>query len=136
MSDGSLVGPTGAASGVETSVTSPGLGARSPDGSPSSTVGSVDVTEEVLRRQESERANQQIKAVLEEMPVGVALGLTIAYTAAAIMRARTEAPVHAAITLQTILFAAAASITIGIAFGLYPALRAARLSPIDAIRHE
>jgi putative ABC transport system permease protein len=68
--------------------------------------------------------------------VGVALGLTIAYTAAAIMRAQTEAPVHAAITLQTVLFAAAASVTIGIAFGLYPALRAARLSPIDAIRHE
>jgi putative ABC transport system permease protein len=67
---------------------------------------------------------------------GVALGLSIAYTAAAIMRAQTEAPVHAAITLQTILFAAAASVTIGIAFGLYPALRAARLSPIDAIRHE
>jgi putative ABC transport system permease protein len=68
--------------------------------------------------------------------VGVALGLAIAYGAAAVMRARTEAPVHAAVTLQTILFAAAASVTIGIAFGLYPALRAARLSPIDAIRHE
>ena len=29
-----------------------------------------------------------------------------------------------------------ASIVVGITFGLYPALRASRLSPIDAIRHE
>jgi putative ABC transport system permease protein len=68
--------------------------------------------------------------------VGVAFGLAIAFTAAAIMRAQTQAPVRAAITVETVLFAAIASITIGVVFGLYPALRAARLSPIDAIRHE
>ncbi|NGM49304.1 PAS domain-containing protein [Caulobacter sp. 602-2] len=45
----------------------------SPTGEARLLVQAVDVTEEVLRRQESERANQQIKAVLEEMPVGVAL---------------------------------------------------------------
>ena len=68
--------------------------------------------------------------------VGVAFGLAIAFTAAAIMRAQTDAPVRAAVTLETVLFAAIASITIGVVFGLYPALRAARRSPIDAIRHE
>ena len=68
--------------------------------------------------------------------VGTALGLGIAFLAAAIMRWRTEAPVHAAVTAGTIVFAAAASVTVGLVFGLYPALRAARLSPIDAIRHE
>jgi putative ABC transport system permease protein len=68
--------------------------------------------------------------------VGTLLGLGIAFLAAAIMRWRTQAPVHAAVTAGTILFAATASITVGLAFGLYPALRAARLSPIDAIRHE
>jgi len=68
--------------------------------------------------------------------VGVALGLGIAFLAAAIMRAQSSAPVHAAVTLSTILVAVGASIAIGLAFGLYPALRASRLSPIDAIRHE
>jgi putative ABC transport system permease protein len=67
---------------------------------------------------------------------GVGLGLSIAFLAAAVMRAKTKALVHAAITPATILIAAGLSVAIGIAFGLYPALRAARLSPIEAIRHE
>ena len=68
--------------------------------------------------------------------LGVLLGLGIAFLAAAIMRMQTQAPVHAAITFNTILVAAIASVIVGITFGLYPALRASRLSPIDAIRHE
>ena len=68
--------------------------------------------------------------------IGVVLGLGIAFLAAAIMRMQTEAPVHAAVSVSTILVAAVASVVVGITFGLYPALRASRLSPIDAIRHE
>jgi putative ABC transport system permease protein len=68
--------------------------------------------------------------------LGVLLGLGIAFLAAAIMRSQTQAPVHAAITASTVLVAAFASIFVGLTFGLYPALRASRLSPIDAIRHE
>ncbi len=68
--------------------------------------------------------------------IGVVLGLSIAFLTAAIMRAQTKAPVEAAITPTTILVAAGLSVAIGIGFGLYPALRASRLSPIDAIRHE
>ncbi|MEP6835482.1 MAG: ABC transporter permease [Gemmatimonas sp.] len=37
---------------------------------------------------------------------------------------------------ETVGLAALAAITIGLSFGTYPARRAARLSPIDAIRHE
>ncbi len=68
--------------------------------------------------------------------VGAALGLGIAFLTAWIMRVQTDAPVHAAVTPTTILVAAGLSVFIGLAFGLYPALRASRLSPIDAIRHE
>ena len=68
--------------------------------------------------------------------LGVVLGLAIAFLAAFVMRNQTQAPVHAAVTLGTIGVAAFASIVVGLTFGLYPALRASRLSPIDAIRHE
>lgn len=47
-----------------------------------------------------------------------------------------EAPLHAAFTWWTPLVAAVAAILIGVVFGTYPANLAARLSPIDAIRHE
>jgi len=67
---------------------------------------------------------------------GVVLGLSIAFGVAAVMRAKTHAPVHAAVTPATILGAAGLAVLIGIGFGLYPAVRASRLSPIDAIRKE
>jgi putative ABC transport system permease protein len=68
--------------------------------------------------------------------IGVALGLGIAFLTAWIMRVQTKAPVEAAVTPATILVVAGLSVAIGLTFGLYPARRAAGLSPIDAIRHE
>ena len=68
--------------------------------------------------------------------LGAALGLAGAFGVTARMRAETQAMVHAAFTWPTLAVAALTALVTGIAFGLYPAVRAARLSPIDAIRHE
>jgi len=68
--------------------------------------------------------------------LGTALGYGVSELAAWVMRIQTGAPVHPAMTPLTVLFAVLASVSVGIGFGIYPALRAARLSPIDAIRHE
>jgi putative ABC transport system permease protein len=68
--------------------------------------------------------------------LGVLLGFGVAFLAAMIMRLEAHAQVHAAVTPGTVLFAVCTSVIVGVSFGLYPALRASRLSPIDAIRHE
>lgn len=68
--------------------------------------------------------------------LGVLLGAGVAMATTAVMRAKTQAPVHAALSASTLLVAALSAIIIGMSFGLYPATRAARLSPIDAIRTE
>ena len=68
--------------------------------------------------------------------LGTLLGIAVASLVASIMRAKTMAQVHAGFSFSTVVVAIAAPVIVGIAFGIYPALRAARLSPIDAIRHE
>ncbi|MBL0170526.1 MAG: ABC transporter permease [Gemmatimonadaceae bacterium] len=69
--------------------------------------------------------------------LGVALGATI--TAGAVMGIRAWSKVenlHFVISPSTLLVAVGSSAVIGLVFGTYPARRASRLSPIDAIRHE
>lgn len=68
--------------------------------------------------------------------LGTILGILVSVAVAALMRAKTPAMVHAGFSLSTLMVSIAAPVIVGVAFGIYPALRAARLSPIDAIRHE
>ena len=68
--------------------------------------------------------------------LGVVLGLATSFGVSAIMRARTNAPVYAWVSPSTILVAVLASVVVGLAFGIYPALQAARMAPIEAIHRE
>jgi putative ABC transport system permease protein len=68
--------------------------------------------------------------------LGVLLGLAGAFGVTAAVRAYTEARVYAGVSAASVLSAVAVTVLVGLTFGVYPARRAAALSPIDAIRHE
>ena len=62
--------------------------------------------------------------------IGIGLGLAIP----SLITFATEMPT--VITLWSIILSLGISVTVGIVFGLYPAVRASRLDPIEALRHE
>ena len=68
--------------------------------------------------------------------IGALLGVGAAYLTTAIIRSQSEAQVYAAVTWQTLAVSMGAAVAVGLIFGVYPALKAARLSPVEAMRYE
>ncbi|MEJ8758028.1 ABC transporter permease [Pontibacter sp. H259] len=68
--------------------------------------------------------------------LGLMLGALLAMGAVPIIKAFADVPFEAAFTLNTLMVITVIAIVVGIVFGTYPATRAARLNPVDAIRRE
>ncbi len=66
--------------------------------------------------------------------LGVAMGWGIAQLISGITLG--DQALKTAVTLDIVLLAVSVSVFIGLFFGIYPASRAARLDPIEALRHE
>ena len=66
--------------------------------------------------------------------VGAVLGVALGVSLTLLVRAVT--PLPAAVALKWIVLGVALGLTVGTAAGVYPASRASRLDPVDALRHE
>ena len=66
--------------------------------------------------------------------LGGVIGVTLAMAIAAVVRATTPMPVVT--SLSAVIISLAISTGVGLFFGIYPAWRAARLAPIEALRAE
>ena len=66
--------------------------------------------------------------------VGGLLGVTVAWLGAVIVRNTTSVPM--AVPLSAVIVALTVSTAVGRFFGIYPARKAAKLDPIEALRFE
>lgn len=68
--------------------------------------------------------------------LGLALGLLSTLAFIPIVKALTDVPFQVAYTWNTFIIIMIIAMLIGVIFGTYPAMRAARLDPVEAIRRE
>ena len=102
----------------------------------------VSVTERTkeigIRKSIGARRSDIVKQFLAESTMlslcGGAIGITIAYLLAKLVAVLT--PVPTSLPLVAVTFALAVSASVGLVSGVYPAWRAARLDPIEALRVE
>jgi putative ABC transport system permease protein len=91
-----------------------------------------------LRRSLGARRKHIVLQFMTESAVlaaaGGMIGLGLAYIAVAIVRAVTPIPVRT--PLSAVIIALTVSTGVGLFFGIYPATRAAKLDPIEALRAE
>jgi putative ABC transport system permease protein len=68
--------------------------------------------------------------------IGFVLGIVIAFAGTAAFRHWLGSGIYPVVRVPTALLAVFSAVAVGLTFGTYPARRAARLSPIDAIARE
>ena len=66
--------------------------------------------------------------------VGGLLGVLIAWSIAILVRNSTPVPME--VPISAVVVGVGLSTAVGLFFGIYPARRAAKLDPIEALRHE
>jgi putative ABC transport system permease protein len=66
--------------------------------------------------------------------IGGVIGVAVAYAFAQVIAANTPVPMH--VPISAVIIALVVSTSVGVFFGLYPANKAANLSPIEALRQE